>query len=312
MASKVNDFSQPKLTNAYHAAFHHIVTTQIEAIGDENLGLPAGFNTKYKNAVKAEQDIVNRTQSSPNTDLIRAQDEIRDNYFRAVRNGLRIAKYSSNAQIKALYDTIYKKLLKPYPASITTEGEHTESSHIRGFVYDVKQFLTESQRSLLGITADLAALDTANEAFENLYLTRVDEYVQNPAGYTAECRAKVDALWSQLVRTLNYYANEMSNPDEDIQAVAMNVAAYVENLNGHIAEFLRSVNASATAARKAASAGSATDSAGSATEGGASANPGAATDPANADDASADSATVTPGSTDLNKKPVVNDTPIVE
>jgi len=291
----INDFAMAQLTNAYHAAFHHVVTTQVDEIGDENLGLPAGFNTKYKNAVKAEQDIVNRTLGSANTDLIRAQDDLRDTYFRAVRNALRNAKNSSNAQIKAMYDNIYKKLIKPYPASIADEGDHTESSHIRGFIYDVKQFLTESQRTTLGITADLAALETANEAFENHYLTRVDEYTQNPAGYTTECRAKVDALWLQLVRTVNYYANEMSNPDEDIQAVAMNVSSYAQNLNQHISEFQKSVAASGS--RKASASAASADSA---TEGGANANPGAATDPAGA------GTEANPGSTDLNKKPVVN------
>jgi len=295
----INDFSMARLTNAYHAAFHHVVTTQVEEIGDENLGLPAGFNTKYKNAVKAEQDIVNRTLSSPNTDLLRVQDNLRDTYFRAVRNALRNAKFSSNAQIKAMYDTIYKKLIKPYPAKIAKEGDHNESSHIRGFIYDVKQFLTESQRTTLGISADLTALETANEAFENLYLTRVDEYVQNPAGYTAECRAKVDNLWNQLVRTLNYYANEMSNPDEDIQAVAMNVASYAENLNGHIAEFLKSVAASGS--RKASA--SANENSGDATNEGAGAHENGdnkvSNEAANADEN-------TPGGSDLNKKPVVN------
>jgi len=283
----INDFAMAKLSNAFHAAFHHVVTTQVEEIGDENLGLPAGFNTKYKNAVKVEQDIVNRTLGSANTDLLNAQDTLRDNYFRSVRNTLRNTKFSSNSSTQALYDLIYKKLLKPYPSKIAKENAHSESSHIRGFIYDVKQFLTESQRTQLGITADLAALETANEAYESLYLTRVDEYVQNPAGYTDECRAKVDALWLQLVRTINYYANEMSNPDEDIQAVAMNVSSYAENLNQHINEFLKSVASSGS--RKASASAASADPA---TEGGANANPGAATD--------------NPGGTDLNKKPVVN------
>jgi len=305
----INDFGMSRLSNAYHAAFHHVVNTQVDEIGDENLGLPAGFNVKYKNAVKAEQVIVNRTMGSANTDLIRAQDALRDTYFRAVRNALRNAKYSSSAQVKALYDTIYKKLLKPYPASIVSEGDHTESSHIRGFIYDVKQFLTESQRTLLGISTDLAALETANEAFESMYLTRVDEYTQNPTGYTAECRAKVDGYWAQLVRTINYYANEMSNPDEDIQAVAMNVASYAENLNQHIAEFLKSVEASAAAAARKSGAGSAT-------EGGANANPGAATDPAGEDeDAEGNEnpgGSGADGASDLNKKPVVNGATVTE
>jgi len=243
---KVSNFYMGRLTNAFHASFHHVIVTQLEEVGDSSIGLPTGFNNQYKAAVQTEQDIVNRTLGSAKTDELNAQDDLRDKYFRAVRNVLKNVKNSSNENISSLYDVIYKKLIKPYPGTILKESDHTESSHLRGFIFDVKQYLTTSQIASLGITADLEALQTANEAFEAAYLERVDEYVKNPAGYGEKCREEVDKYWAQLVRTLNFYANETGNSDNTIKMIAEEAADYMANLNKHISEFLKSVAASGT------------------------------------------------------------------
>jgi len=253
---QIKDFAMSRLTNAFHASFHHAIVSQIIETGEASLGLSTGFGNAYKQAVDTEQDIVNRTLGSAKTDALRAQDTLRDNYFRAVRNVLKNAKYSSVADITALYDTIYKKLLKPYPSSILAEGDHEESSHLRGFIVDVKQYLTSAEINKLGIAADLAALETANEAFETTYLERNDEYVQNPAGYGAQCREEVDKYWGKLVHTLNYYANETDNADGTVKMVAEETSTFVDNINKHIELFLRSVKASTPKGENDANGGS--------------------------------------------------------
>jgi len=254
-----------RLTNAFHASFHHVIVSQISEIGDISLGLPSGFANNYLTAVQTEQDIVNRTMGSAKTEALREQDELRDKYFRSVRNALRNARYSSDASIADLYDLIYKKLIKPYPSSIVSESDHTESSHLRGFVVDIKKYLSETQQEKLGIKNDMAAMETANEAFETIYLERVDEYVQNPAGYGAMCREAVDKFWNQLVRTLNFYANETGNSDGSIKMIAEEAANYVENLNKHISEFLKSVAASGNTGSKE-NTGTSTEKPGTSTE----------------------------------------------
>lgn len=241
---QVKNFAMSRLSNSFHASFHHAVVTQVSEVGDSPLGLYDGFCAQYLASVNKEQDIVNRTLGSAKTETLRAADELRDRYFRAVRNVLRNTKNASSDSIRDLYDVINKKLIKPYPGSMTNEGDHQESSHIRGFIYDVRQFLTAEQINKLGIKEDLEAMEAANEEFEAIYLERVEEQVQNPAGFGLECRKEVDAHWARLVRTLDYYANEGDNPDSGIKSIATTAKSALELLNKHIASVMRSVNAS--------------------------------------------------------------------
>lgn len=243
MPTAVRNFSQEKLSNAFHASFHHIIITQLVEVGDENIGLPAGFTSSYQSTVQAEQDIVNRTYGSANTEALHEQDTLRVNYYRSILNTLANTKYSAVVEVKQLYPLILKKLLKPYPKLYTRQSNFTKSSRIRGLIFDLNQFLTESQRQKIGITAELAAMEAANEAYESIFLNRVDEYVANPAGLTEKCRKNVDEHWEQFVRSLNYYANETANPSSEIAAFATNALAYLDNLNKFIDEFLRSVEA---------------------------------------------------------------------
>lgn len=241
---QVIPFSVSKLSNAFHASFMHAIVSLISEAGDSPLGLPDGFCAKYLEAIAKEQDIVNRTFGSPLTESLREQDALRDNYFRAVRNVFKNLRYVSDPSLKALYEVVNKKLIKPYPINIVEESDHKSSSHLRGFAFDVRQFLSAEQINKLGIKNDLEAMEEANEQFETLYLERVNEQTKNPAGLALECRAEVDLLFHQLVNTLNYYCNEDNNPEASIKSIALSARPVLDLVNLHITTVRRSIKSS--------------------------------------------------------------------
>lgn len=243
---------------------HHGVLKICTETGWESIGLTDAFGTAYESAQSVMTDIVNRTYGSEKTTLMRAQDDIRCEEFRAIRNLLRVSQYSNNESVKALYGTISKKLISVYKASVISEPDQKKTAHLYGFAFDVKKYLTESQIQQLGIKEHLAAMEAANQGFEQQYLSRVDEYVSSPLTDCTEARLKIDECWNKLVRTLNYYANERDNSDADVQLIAVAAQGVVNQINELISQVRRSIKASKSAS---GSNGSNTTNSGSNTNG---------------------------------------------
>ena len=203
-----------QLKNAEHVAFFNNVPIELEKKTAESLGLTANQLTAYRNAVDAEQDIVNRSMASIYTAEMEAMDAERDRLYRLIRLKLQACLLANAGSVQAkLAESVEKNLLNKYGNDIVGMAYQEETALLRGFILDVTNFFDEDQIETLGITSALVDLQTANDSFSNQYNERATERSYSTAELTKKLRAATEELYRLLALHLEFKANTAVSDD---------------------------------------------------------------------------------------------------
>lgn len=196
------------LKNAEHVSFLTNVGIAIAKITPEAVGLTSALVKQYNDAVALEQDIVNHSNGSVYTPEMRALDDERDRLFKLIRLKLQtILLESADSELAQYSNTVEMLILKKYGLEVAAAPYQEESSLIRGFLLDVRNFLAEETIEALGITADLTALETANNNFADQYNERVTEKSTSISAYGKKVRADAEALYNLVGLHVEYMSN---------------------------------------------------------------------------------------------------------
>ena len=216
----INKIYFARLSNAYHVSFLSNVKADLVKYGAAVLGIATNLFENFTEALSEEQDIVNRSRASVYTKQLAEFDKTRDNYFKRIYYKLRTAEIDS--QNEAITDeiiaTINTNFINQYPLSITTEPNQVETAKIRGFIKDLKTYLSE-QFTLLGIASDVDILESANDSYEDAYLARIRE--KSESFDTTECRQTSERLYLQITYQLAATANSESDDAETMVKIGM-------------------------------------------------------------------------------------------
>ena len=224
-----------RLSNAYHVSFLSNVRAGIEKYGAEALGLDPNLYGSFCSFLETEQDIVNRARASIFTKQLAEQDQTRDNYFRRIYYKLKNAENDSmnEAITPEIIATINANFLSQYPLSVTTDANQVETAKIRGFIKDLRQFLSQNF-TVLQISEDVEILETANDKYEEIYMNRIRE--KSESVVSAECRANTEAAYMQISYTLAATANMTSNDLDQMSTIRI-CGNVIDEINVLIRDF---------------------------------------------------------------------------
>ena len=216
----INKITFSRLSNAYHVSFLSNVKADLVKYGAAVLGLDTNLFENFTDALFEEQDIVNRSRASVYTKQLAEFDKTRDNYFKRIYYKLRTAELDSQneAITEEIIASINTNFINQYPLSITAEPNQVETAKIRGFIKDLKEYLSE-HFALLGIANDVDILESANDSYEDAYLARIREKTANFD--TTECRQKAERLYLQITYQLAATANSESDDAETTVKIGM-------------------------------------------------------------------------------------------
>ena len=184
------------------------------------------YATLYAQKIEEESRIVNRQTAMASTVDVSAADRQRDRAVGVIMN-LTNAHTTSIIAEKADAAKKLRQLLAPYKG-IGNHAYQKETAEINGMVAVLTTGDGATYAATLGMDDEVDALEQANAAFEEAY-TRNQEEAATLAALqsvdTKELRAQVDALYQQIVLTVNAVA--VLQPTDE-------VTAFIQKVNGII------------------------------------------------------------------------------
>ena len=201
----INSFSISKLNNAEITAF--FINVQRAMSNPENLGV-SDVTAAYDETLQKLIDQVYITAGSEFTAAMQSADFKRDQIYKRIRLRLQLVELADdNAPLSALRDTVKTHLLAKYGSSIPQLAYQEETAIVKGFLYDLGQKLTEDDMDTLGISADYAALEQANNAFITAYNSRSAARAEGDRGVTLKLRGEMIDLYQRICFSTQYLAN---------------------------------------------------------------------------------------------------------
>lgn len=222
---QINSFAITNMTLGAHDKFHidvnnAIIQATAAALRVEN------YATLYAQKIEEESRIVNRQTAMASTIDVSAADRQRDRAVGVIMN-LTNAHTTSIIAEKADAANKLRQLLAPYKG-IGAHAYQKETAEINGMVAVLTTGDGATYAATLGMDDEVDALKQANAAFEEAY-TRDQEEAATLAALqsvdTKELRAQVDALYQQIVLTVNAVA--VLQPTDE-------VTAFIQKVNGII------------------------------------------------------------------------------
>ncbi len=203
----------PTALNRYRNAEHVGLMTNIRNIltttGIEAAGISQTVFNPFRDAILAEQDIVNRALGSAYTQEMQDADRLRCQIFKRIRKKFELCELEdpSTVAYKATA-TVQMHILGKYPSTVTSLAYQEKSATFAGFVLDCRELLTDEQVEGIGIDSDLDDLESANIKFGRLYQQRVAERVETETKLSLKLRAVTDEAYMRLVLNINAQAND--------------------------------------------------------------------------------------------------------
>jgi len=142
------------------------------------------------------------SQASANSELLIKKNDERDRLlkyiFGAVRNG-----QLSPEKDKEEAATRLSIVMNPY-AGIRKESFDRETAHVDGLIKDLKKTENAADASKLGLSSDIAKLETVNKEFDTIYNDRSKKWADNKLPKTTDVRNRTDAIFERILLVLQY------------------------------------------------------------------------------------------------------------
>jgi hypothetical protein len=210
--------------NAMHVELHTKIDDYIKQYGAEKLGLNAQAVQDYEASIEKEQNYVNHSYASIFTpEIVKARD-VRDRYYRYVRQSIKVARLSQDSKRVAAYTALKTSLLDVYPPMGEMADGQNATAQIRGFVSDAQSDDNSSYIEALGLTEFVQKLYNANETFATKYLTRNTERAEAVPAEMKLTRTQSDSLYRTLAYTIQAQAL-LTSSDADQQKTFTKCAA---------------------------------------------------------------------------------------
>jgi hypothetical protein len=230
MVSINSNFALSRLNNPEFTALFVNVQKAINTATPENLGIdemyPA-YNAKLQELI----DRVYVSQGSEFTAAMKAADDRRCLIFRRIRLRLQMVEVAEqNEALLACQEVVRTHLLTKYVANVTSRAYQERTSILKGFVLDLNEKLDEDAIEALGLATDIAALESANNAFIAAYAQRTAEKAEGNQGVTQRLRDEMFDLYLQLTCIVQYLANSTDTANAEKATACQGFIAHVNVL----------------------------------------------------------------------------------
>ncbi len=230
MVSINSNFALSRLNNPEFTALFVNMQKAINTATPENLGIgemyPA-YNAKLQELI----DRVYVSQGSEFTAAMKAADDRRCLIFRRIRLRLQMVEVAEqNEALLACQEVVRTHLLTKYVANVTSRAYQERTSILKGFVLDLNEKLDEDAIEALGLANDIAALESANNAFIAAYAQRTAEKAEGNLGVTQRLRDEMFDLYLQLTCIVQYLANSTDTANAEKATACQGFIAHVNVL----------------------------------------------------------------------------------
>lgn len=217
-----------RMRNTYHVAFHGNIVSELSN-NDLTEVYGVGLDQRYSAALKAEQDVVNRSMASEYTAVLAEKDTIRDNYYRKIIYTLKcvLLDTENTSVTDAIRSEVSTNILNAYSLDMANKANQEETAIIRGFIQDLRA-LPADDLKVLNIDSDLVKLEDANNEYETNFMNRVHEY--SVASDAKPYREATDDLYNQICLAIATEANLVTT-DETEQAKVTLAQTVVTDIN---------------------------------------------------------------------------------
>lgn len=230
MANQIRTFGMSKMTVGSCSDFHSKVKTFIEDANPETLHINDKMEA-YSASVDQLASIINRPRAFVATAEMKETDHQRDNASGVINSVVKsylttpVAAKSSAAQL------LWPQL-SPYKG-IRNHEYTKQTAEVKGMLMVLNAAENKEAVTTLGLNEEVAALQTANTAFEAAFLSKAVEMSGRVAQSdisSKNAQSQVNALYQDIVQTVNAYA--IVSPSDDI-------TFFIEQVNGLVAAYSR-------------------------------------------------------------------------
>ena len=199
---EVKKIGTTKLDNALHVKYHDAMYGFVVEFDLPKLGIPEELKNEWKESIDTEKENNLESQASANSELLIKKNDERDRLlkyiFGAVRNG-----QLSPEKDKEEAATRLSIVMNPY-AGIRKESFDRETAHVDGLIKDLKKTENAADASKLGLSSDIAKLETVNKEFDTIYNDRSKKWADNKLPKTTDVRNRTDAIFERILLVLQY------------------------------------------------------------------------------------------------------------
>lgn len=222
---QITTFATTRLTLGSHSLFHKRVNENIEQQTAAELKIEA-YASKYKTLVSQEEMIVNRPKAQDYTVQLSELDYKRDRAVGVIMN-IVSAHTTSIIEEKRTAALQLNAALSTY-RGVGNHAYRKETATLFGMLRTLKDSTYAPFVTTLHLDDEVEALETVNNNFDTLYIkSEADGAARKEleAIDTRELRSQIDALYQQIVLTVNAFA--IAAPTDEINS-------FIDAVNGAI------------------------------------------------------------------------------
>lgn len=223
MASQIKTFGMGRMTIGSASNFHGNVLGFINAVTAAALHVES-FAPAYTSVAETLASIVNRQRAFVATAALKQADYTRDRAVGAICS-VTNAYLTSPVKEKSEAAQLLRPQLSSY-AGISNDEYSKQTSEVKGMLTMLDKAENKAAIATLSLTAEVEALRTANATFEAAFLSKTTEMsdrMEQSAIKSADVIAQANALYADIVRTVNAYA--IVQPSDAI-------TTFIDNVNG--------------------------------------------------------------------------------
>lgn len=203
LAKQIGTIAKTNLTNAAHMAMNNEIYDRILAVTVAVLHLES-LHGPYKECLDRETQCINRILKSATTEQLVAKDEQRDHIFQFI-TAVVAAFLKCPDEILCAAAKLLEALLRAYK-ELYSKSFSEETALIDGLMNDIAT--TEMQEAIkeLNLTKYFTQLQTVNNEYKALDVSRTDEYTARVKTDTSLARKATDNTLELIIQRVNAYA----------------------------------------------------------------------------------------------------------
>lgn len=223
MAKQIKSFGETQLTAGVRVSFHESVSKLIEKYTPAALHIETQV-TVYLDKIEEAQELIRRPTAYASTQILRADDDLRDRVVGIVSSVIR-AHVSSPFEAKAAAANTLSANIAPYK-NIQRHQYQQETVEIDGLCRVLDEYAEEV--ASLHLEEEVAALKEANESFKTKFEAKAEEEKSRQGNKEVDTYKKLGEVreaYDQIVQVVNAYA--VVEPSDEL-------AGFIDDVNARI------------------------------------------------------------------------------
>lgn len=230
--SNANLSSMPQ---ADFLGFCTLYQKHLAQLGEAPFGLETATLERFRGHLNQFTDCCKSTQASQLTGSVQEADAERSRLFKGLRSKLQNLQYCSRPDVVKLFPRVKKYITDLYGPDIATHAANRKTALISGLLLDLQKFST-ADLNTLGISADMQALDAANELFLTHAVNRNIERGSQSLGFSATVRNALLEDVQVIGNAACFWANrtELADNEKEYPMQAQQFVAAVNAMIGRM------------------------------------------------------------------------------